>query len=65
VACSATPLAASRFTAICLTAADAPRLASRSLSRFFPSRSYGVVTRRGRAPSAQARAFIELVKQAG
>jgi len=58
-------LGISIVTAICLVDADAARLASRSLSKFFPSRSYGVVTRRGRALSPQARAFIELVRSWG
>ncbi|WP_133500213.1 LysR family transcriptional regulator [Cognatilysobacter terrigena] len=58
-------LGISIVTAICLTEADNARLASRSLSAFFPSRSYGVVTRRGRALSAQARAFIDLVHAQG
>ncbi|WP_460831002.1 LysR family transcriptional regulator [Lysobacter humi (ex Lee et al. 2017)] len=58
-------LGISIVTAICLTEADRGRLASRSLANFFPSRSYGVVTRRGRALSPQARAFIELVQQGG
>ncbi|TZF89744.1 LysR family transcriptional regulator [Cognatilysobacter lacus] len=58
-------LGISIVTAICLTEADGARLASRSLSTFFPSRSYGVVTRRGRALSPQARAFIELVRAWG
>ena len=47
---------------ICLGEADAGRLGSRSLSAFFPSRSYGVVVRKGRVLSPQARAFIELIK---
>jgi LysR family transcriptional regulator, putative pyruvate carboxylase regulator len=55
-------LGISIVTAICLTDADRTRLAARSLARYFPSRSYGVVTRRSRQPSPQARAFIELVQ---
>ena len=35
-------------TAICLNDADRERLAARSLAAYFPSRSYGVVVRRGR-----------------
>jgi DNA-binding transcriptional LysR family regulator len=49
-------------TAICLTDADRQRLAARSLARFFPSRSYGVVMRKGKFLSPQARAFVELIK---
>ncbi len=47
---------------ICLGEGDRDRLASRSLSAFFPSRSYGVVVRKGRVLSPQARAFIALIK---
>ncbi|QOW21941.1 LysR family transcriptional regulator [Novilysobacter avium] len=49
-------------TAICLTEADKDRLASRSLAEWFPYRSYGVVVRRGKYLSPQARAFTELIK---
>jgi LysR family transcriptional regulator, putative pyruvate carboxylase regulator len=55
-------LGISIVTAICLTEADSGRLASRSLAEYFPSRSYGVVVRRGRTLSPQARAFVDLVK---
>ena len=47
---------------ICLGDADHDRLGSRSLSAFFPSRSYGVVVRKGRLLSPQARAFMALIK---
>lgn len=47
---------------ICLGENDGDRLASRSLAAFFPSRSYGVVVRKGRVLSPQARAFIALIK---
>ena len=50
------------ITSICLTDADRGRLASRSLSEWFPSRSYGVVVRKGKYLSPQARAFIELIQ---
>lgn len=56
-------LGISIVTAICLTDADDGRLAARSLARYFPSRSYGVVVRRGRTLSPQARAFVALVRQ--
>ena len=49
-------------TAICLTEADRARLASRSLAKYFPSRSYGVVVRKGKHLGAQARAFVELIQ---
>jgi LysR family transcriptional regulator, putative pyruvate carboxylase regulator len=51
-------------TAICLTDADRERLAARSLAKYFPSRSYGVVVRKGKFLSPQARAFTELIKPA-
>ncbi|MCC4603188.1 LysR family transcriptional regulator [Xanthomonas campestris pv. badrii] len=49
-------------TAICVTEADRDRLATRSLKDFFPTRSYGVVVRKGKYLSPQARAFIELIQ---
>ena len=50
------------ITSICLTDADRGRLAARSLSAWFPTRSYGVVVRKGKYLSPQARAFIELIQ---
>ncbi|MFT4180139.1 MAG: LysR family transcriptional regulator [Thermomonas sp.] len=55
-------LGISIVTAICLTDADHQRLATRSLARWFPSRSYGIVMRKGKFLSPQARAFVELIK---
>ena len=55
-------LGISIVTAICLTETDRTRLAARSLAQYFPSRSYGVVVRRSRHLSAQARAFVELIQ---
>ncbi|MEZ0471742.1 LysR family transcriptional regulator [Luteimonas salinilitoris] len=49
-------------TAICLSDADRERLAARSLANWFPQRSYGVVVRKGKYLSPQARAFVELIK---
>lgn len=49
-------------TAICLTEADRDRLVARSLAQFFPARSYGVVMRRGKTLSRQARAFVDLIQ---
>ncbi|MBA2238455.1 MAG: LysR family transcriptional regulator [Lysobacter sp.] len=49
-------------TAICLTDADRERLAARSLARYFPARSYGVVVRKGKYLSPQARAVTELIQ---
>ncbi|RPE74698.1 LysR family transcriptional regulator [Vulcaniibacterium tengchongense] len=57
-------LGISIVTAICLTDADRERLAARSLARYFPSRTYGVVVRKGKYLSPQARAFVELIKPA-
>jgi DNA-binding transcriptional LysR family regulator len=54
-------LGISIVTAICLTDADRTRLAARSLAEWFPPRSYGVVMRKGKLLSPQARAFVELV----
>jgi DNA-binding transcriptional LysR family regulator len=51
-------------TAICLSESDRERLSARSLAKYFPSRSYGVVVRKGRFLSPQARAFTELIKPA-
>lgn len=55
-------LGISIVTAICLGEADRTRLVARSLARYFPSRSYGVVVRKGKYLSPQARAFSELIK---
>ena len=50
------------ISSICLTDADRDRLAARSLSAWFPTRSYGVVVRKGKYLSPPARAFIELIR---
>ncbi len=55
-------LGISIVTAICLTDADRMRLAARSLAQYFPSRTYGVVMRKSKLLSPQARAFIELIQ---
>lgn len=55
-------LGISIVTGIGLTDADRQRLAIRNLREYFPPRSYGVVVRKGRVLSAQARAFVNLVK---
>lgn len=57
-------LGISIVTAICLTEADRARLCVRSLGEYFPSRSYGVVVRKGKYLSPQARAFTELIQPA-
>src|SRR5688572_12558689 len=48
--------------ASCLSDADRARLSARSLAAYFPSRSYGVVVRKGKYLSPQARAFCDLVQ---
>ena len=55
-------LGISIVTAICMTDADRTRLAARSLAAYFPSRSYGVVMRKSKQLSPQARAFVELIQ---
>ncbi len=57
-------LGISIVTGICITEADHERLAVRNLRAYFPPRSYGVVIRKGRYLSPQARAFVDLVKPA-
>lgn len=55
-------LGISIVTGICITEADRTRLAVRNMKQYFPQRSYGVVMRKGKFLSAEARAFIDLVK---
>ena len=55
-------LGISIVTAICLTDADRQRLVARSLARWFPARSYGIVVRKGKYLSKQARAFVALIQ---
>lgn len=55
-------LGISIVTAICLGETDRERLAARSLAAWFPERTYGVVVRKGKYLSPQARAFCELVR---
>jgi LysR family transcriptional regulator, low CO2-responsive transcriptional regulator len=49
-------------TGICITEADRQRLAVRNMRQYFPQRSYGVVMRKGKFLSAEARAFIDLIR---
>lgn len=49
-------------TGICITEADHGRLAVRNLKQYFPQRSYGVVMRKGKFLSAEARAFVDLIR---
>lgn len=53
-------LGISIVTGICLTPTD--RLEVRNMRQFFPPRQYGVVMRKGKYLSAQARTFIDLVR---
>ena len=55
-------LGISIVSSICLDDADHERLAIRPLDAWFPARSYGVVVRKGKVLSPQARAFIDLIK---
>lgn len=55
-------LGISIVSSICLDEADARQLAIRPLDAWFPARSYGVVVRKGKVLSPQARAFIDLIK---
>jgi LysR family transcriptional regulator, putative pyruvate carboxylase regulator len=57
-------LGISIVTGICITDADRTQLAIRNLRVYFPPRSYGIVVRKGKYLSAQARAFVDLVKPA-
>ena len=55
-------LGISIVTGICLTEADAGRLVARNMSAWFPQRSYGVVIRKGKYLSAEARGFVDLIR---
>lgn len=48
--------------ALCLNDGDRDKLAIRTLDDYFPARSYGVVVRKGKFLSPQARAFVELIQ---
>lgn len=54
-------LGISIVTGICLTDADRDRLVARNMRAYFPQRSYGVVMRKGKHLSPEARAFIDLI----
>ena len=49
-------------TGICLREDD--KLVAKNMSAFFPKRSYGVVMRRGKYLSPQARAFLDVAEEA-
>jgi DNA-binding transcriptional LysR family regulator len=53
-------LGISIVTGICLTAGD--KLSVHNMRQYFPQRSYGVVIRKGKYLSPQARAFIDLIR---
>jgi DNA-binding transcriptional LysR family regulator len=55
-------LGISIVTGICINDTDRGRLAVHNMRRYFPQRSYGVVVRKGKYLSPQARAFIERIK---
>lgn len=55
-------LGISIVTGICITDADRERLAVRNMKQYFPQRSYGVVMRKGKFLSAEARAFVDLIR---
>jgi len=55
-------LGISIVTGICINDADRTRLAVRNMRQYFPQRSYGVVMRKGKFLSAEARAFIDLIR---
>lgn len=55
-------LGISIVTGICIGEADRARLAVRNMSAYFPQRTYGVVVRKGKYLSADARAFVDLVR---
>jgi len=55
-------LGISIVTGICIGEADRARLAVRNMSAYFPQRTYGVVVRKGKYLSADARAFVDLIR---
>jgi DNA-binding transcriptional LysR family regulator len=55
-------LGISIVTGICIGDADREKLEVRNLGEYFPPRSYGVVVRKGKFLSPQARAFADLVR---
>ncbi len=49
-------------TDVCITDADREELAVIDISQYFPQRSYGIVTHKGRFLSAPARRFIDIIQ---
>jgi DNA-binding transcriptional LysR family regulator len=54
-------LGISIVTDLCLTGRE--RVAKMPLGEYFPDRSYGIVLRRGKFLSPQAKRFLEVVKE--
>ncbi len=48
-------------TDVCITAADRERMSVIPVDQYFPKRSYGIVTRKGKFLSAPAQRFIEIM----
>lgn len=55
-------LGISIVTSICLTDADNARLVTRNMRAWFPQRSYGIVMRKGKFLSTEARDFINRIR---
>ena len=55
-------LGISIVTGICIGPEDRNRLAVRNMSAYFPQRSYGIVVRKGKYLSPEARGFNDLVR---
>jgi LysR family transcriptional regulator, low CO2-responsive transcriptional regulator len=55
-------LGISIVTGICITDADRSRLAVRNMRQYFPQRSYGVVMRKGKFLTTEARNFVDLIR---
>ncbi len=50
-------------TDVCLTEADRERLAVKPLGKYFPTRSYGIVSRRGKFLSPAAVRYIDMLRE--
>ena len=57
-------LGISIVTSICINETDRQRLFVHNMREYFPPRSYGVVIRKGKYLSPQARAFVDQIKPA-
>ena len=56
-------LGISIVTDVCITDEDREKLNIIPLTQYFPTRSYGIVTRKGKFLSAPAKRFIEMMKE--